>query len=147
MKVTIYTDGCCEPNPGPGTWAFICTSPYHEQCGHDENTTNNRMEIMAVIQAVEYAQQLSATEIEVFSDSQYVVKGFNFWSHPWKANNWTKLQDDQWVPVKNADLWKRLDKYRGKLKLKWIKGHDGNEYNEQADLLATEHYRNTFAVK
>lgn len=144
MKLTIYTDGGCEPNPGKGTWAFVSTDPYHEQSGSEAQTTNNRMEIMGVLKAVEYALECKADEILIISDSQYVVKGMNEWSVNWKRNNWMKKDGRKWVPVKNTELWKELDKHRGKFILQWVKGHNGNEFNEMADILVRSEYEKTF---
>lgn len=145
MKMTIYTDGGCEPNPGKGCWAFVCVAPYHEQSGSEPQTTNNRMEIMGVLKAVEFALENKCTEIEIISDSQYVVKGINEWSLNWKRNNWMKKDKGQWISVKNSDLWKELDRHRGKFSIRWVRGHDGNEFNEVADQLVRSEYERTFS--
>jgi ribonuclease HI len=140
MKVMIYTDGGCEPNPGQGAWAFVCVSPYFEMSGFNPNTTSNQMEITAVLEAVKHAKEICATDILVVSDSQYTVKGFNDWSKRWRVNGWKRQEKGVFVPVKNAALWRELDSYRGFLKLQWIKGHNGNEFNERADELVRSEY-------
>jgi ribonuclease HI len=144
MKMTLYTDGGCEPNPGKGCWSFVCVHPYHEQSGSEANTTNNRMEIMGVLKAVEYALERCAESIHIISDSQYVVKGVREWSPKWERNNWMKKDGFQWVPVKNAELWKELLKHRGKFTIEWVRGHNGNEFNEVADRLVRTEYEKSF---
>lgn len=139
MEVTYYTDGGCEPNPGNGCWAFICTNPYQEAKGSEPNTTSNRMEMTAVLKAIEHGLEMKAKPITIYSDSQYVVKGFNEWMWNWAKKGWDRDRE-----LKNVDLWKRLFKYRRKATLIWIKGHNGNEYNEQADDLVRTEYEATF---
>lgn len=140
----IYTDGGCFPNPGRGAWAFVCNEPYFEQSGNEPETTNNRMEIMGVLKAVEFALESKAESVTIYSDSQYVVKGINEWSINWERNNWMKKDGYQWVPVKNAELWQRLVKHRGKFKIEWVRGHNGNEFNEVADELVRNEYAKAF---
>lgn len=134
-KVTIYTDGACKGNPGRGGWGAILIFGPHEKdmYGYEAETTNNRMELMAVIQALEVLKE--PCEIELHADSQYVLKGIKEWIHGWKARGW-KTADKK--PVKNDDLWKRLDaaRQRHKIHWKWVKGHAGDVMNERADALA-----------
>ncbi|MFT4089856.1 MAG: ribonuclease HI [Asticcacaulis sp.] len=134
-KVTIYTDGACKGNPGRGGWGAILIFGPHEKdlYGYEAETTNNRMELMAVIQALEALKE--PCEIDLHADSQYVLKGIKEWIHGWKARGW-KTADKK--PVKNDDLWKRLDEARQRHKIhwKWVKGHAGDPLNERADMLA-----------
>jgi ribonuclease HI len=134
-KVVIYTDGACRGNPGPGGWGAVLMSGGHrkEICGGDPATTNNRMELMAAIQALELLKK--PCDVELHTDSQYVKNGVTQWIHGWKARGW-KTADKS--PVKNEDLWKRLDAARAKHKVdwRWVKGHAGHELNELADQLA-----------
>lgn len=134
-SVLIYTDGACRGNPGPGGWGAILISGGHrkEMCGGDLSTTNNRMELMAAIQALEALKK--PCRVELHTDSQYVKNGVTQWIHGWKARGW-KTADKS--PVKNEDLWKRLDAARGRHQVdwRWVKGHAGHELNELADALA-----------
>ena len=133
--VVIYTDGACSVNPGPGGWGAILT--YGDTCkeisGGEALTTNNRMELMAAISALEALKRPS--RVELHTDSVYVKNGITAWIHGWKKNGW-KTADRK--PVKNEELWKRLDAALGKHKIewKWVKGHAGDEMNERADALA-----------
>ncbi len=133
--VVIYTDGACSGNPGPGGWGAILTMGAHEKeiCGGEPNTTNNRMEMMAAIQALESLNK--PCKVELHTDSQYVKNGVTTWIHGWKARGW-KTADRS--PVKNEDLWKRLDAARARHQVdwRWVKGHAGHELNEVADELA-----------
>jgi ribonuclease HI len=134
-KVTLYSDGSCEGNPGPGGWAAILVGESHRQeiSGGSPATTNNRMELQA---AVEGLRALSEPcEVEFFTDSQYVRNGITEWLKNWKAFNW-KTKTKQ--PVKNQDLWKELDaeSARHRITWKWLKGHAGHEMNERCDVLA-----------
>ena len=135
--VTIYTDGACSGNPGPGGWCAILEYQGREKMisGGEESTTNNRMELMAVIVALEALNR--PCEVEVHSDSQYVVNAFNkHWIDGWKKRGW-KTANKQ--PVKNRDLWERLltAKSKHKVDFIWVKGHAGHELNERCDELAT----------
>jgi ribonuclease HI len=134
-KVVIYTDGACSGNPGPGGWGAILFwgDRRKELSGGELSTTNNRMELMAAIQALEALNR--PCDVELHTDSQYVQKGIHEWIHGWKRRGW--LTADK-KPVKNDDLWKRLDAARLKHKVdwRWIKGHAGHEHNERADELA-----------
>ena len=137
MKVIIYTDGACSGNPGPGGWCAILEYQGREKMisGGEESTTNNRMELMAVIVALEALNR--PCEVEVHSDSQYVVNAFNkHWIDGWKKRGW-KTANKQ--PVKNRDLWERLltAKSKHKVEFIWVKGHAGHELNERCDELAT----------
>ena len=134
-EVTIFTDGACSGNPGPGGWGAILISGAHEReiCGGEPATTNNRMELMAAIQALEALKR--PCKVELHTDSQYVRKGITEWIGGWKARGW-KTADKK--PVKNDDLWKRLDAARARhdVDWRWVKGHNGHELNERADALA-----------
>jgi ribonuclease HI len=136
-KVSIYTDGACRGNPGPGGWGAILRHGAHEKelSGSDENTTNNRMELMAAIRALESLKR--ACDVTLTTDSQYVRLGITEWLAKWKRNGW-KTAGRQ--PVKNQDLWLRLDEAaaRHKVHWKWIKGHSGHPENERADVLANQ---------
>ena len=133
--VVIYTDGACSGNPGPGGWGAIMISGAHrkEINGGERHTTNNRMELMAVISPLEALKGPSA--IELWTDSQYVKNGITAWIFSWKKNGW-KTADKK--PVKNAELWQQLDAARGRHKIdwRWLKGHAGHPENERADELA-----------
>lgn len=134
-NVQIYTDGACSGNPGPGGWGAILRYGTHEKelSGGEKATTNNRMEMLAVIRALESLK--SPCKVEVYTDSKYVLDGINQWIHGWKKNGW-KTSDKK--PVKNVDLWQELDTLRGKHELHWhwVKGHNGHAENERADELA-----------
>ena len=134
-KVTIYTDGACSGNPGPGGWGAILMSGAHrkELSGGEAATTNNRMELMAAIAALEALKRPS--DVELFTDSNYLKDGITKWIHGWKRNGW-KTADRK--PVKNAELWQRLDTARSghRIEWRWVKGHAGHPQNERADELA-----------
>lgn len=135
-KVTIYTDGACRGNPGPGGWGAILQygDSEKELYGGEAHTTNNRMELMAAIQALETLKR--PCEIVLTTDSQYVRKGITEWLAAWKRRGW-KTADKQ--PVKNQDLWERLDRatQQHQIQWDWIKGHSGHPENERADQLAS----------
>ena len=134
-KVVIYTDGACSGNPGPGGWGALLISGGHRRdiCGGEPDTTNNRMELMAAIQALEALRKPCL--VELHTDSTYVMKGISEWIHGWKKRGW-KTADKK--PVKNEDLWRRLDAARDRhtVEWRWVKGHAGHEFNEHADALA-----------
>jgi ribonuclease HI len=134
-RVTIYTDGACKGNPGPGGWGalLIKGDAEKELFGGEPQTTNNRMELTAVIRALDALKR--PCEIELYTDSQYVRQGIMTWIHNWKKNGW-KTADRK--PVKNADLWKTLDAFaaRHKINWHWVKGHAENAGNLRADALA-----------
>ncbi len=133
--VVIYTDGACSGNPGPGGWGAILMfgEKTKEICGGEPATTNNRMELMAAIQALETLTR--PCTVELHTDSQYVMKGISEWIHSWKRRGW-RTADNK--PVKNEDLWRRLDEARQRhdVQWRWVKGHAGHEHNERADALA-----------
>ena len=136
-QVTIFTDGACKGNPGPGGWGAILMSNGHEKelYGYEPQTTNNRMEMMGAIAALEALKKPCDVSMNV--DSQYVLQGMTEWIRGWKARGW-KTADKK--PVKNDDLWKRLDAACAphKIKWTWVKGHAGHEFNERADQLANK---------
>lgn len=135
--VEIYTDGACKGNPGPGGWGALLRSGTHEKalCGGEANTTNNRMELTAVIRALEALKR--PVQARIHTDSKYVQQGISTWIHGWKKNGW-KTSDKK--PVKNADLWQQLDQLtKGhQLEWLWVKGHAGDPGNERADELANQ---------
>lgn len=135
--ITIWTDGACSGNPGPGGWGAILVAMGDEveMCGGEADTTNNRMELMAAISAIEAVT--APCIIHVHTDSQYVQNGIKTWLHNWKKNGW-RTADKK--PVKNADLWKRLDTaaLSHQIEWFWVKGHSGNPMNERADALAVK---------
>jgi ribonuclease HI len=146
MGLLIYTDGGCSGNPGPGGWAYLIIQSgtaketvVAEQWGAEQNTTNNRMELRAVIAALEALENPAESYgmITVYTDSQYVQKGISMWIHGWKKKNW-KTSDNK--PVKNVDLWQRLDVLSAAFPLswKWVKGHAGNAFNERCDRMTQE---------
>ena len=133
--VEIFSDGACKGNPGPGGWGAVLrfNSRDKELWGGEAATTNNRMELMAVIRALEALKGPST--VRVFTDSQYVQKGISEWIHSWKRKGW-KTADKK--DVKNVDLWKELDELasRHRIEWHWVKGHAGHPENERADQLA-----------
>jgi ribonuclease HI len=137
--VKLFTDGACIGNPGPGGWAFILKHPAtgrsKESSDGEHNTTNNRMEIMAVIAGLEALK--SPSTVDVFSDSQYVVCAINDWIGKWKSFGWKKTKRGK-DPIKNLDLWRRLDELLQShtVKAQWVRGHVGHAENERCDVLA-----------
>ncbi len=131
----IWTDGSCLGNPGPGGWAFIATNgkDIAERNGGEKETTNNRMELTAVIKALSAAKKHD--ELEIHTDSQYVKNGMEKWVRQWKNNNWKNAEKK---PVKNKELWQQLDELAQTKKITWVwvKGHAGQEMNERCDELA-----------
>jgi len=136
-KLEIYTDGACRGNPGPGGWgAVLMYGDSHKKiCGGEQNTTNNRMELMAAIKALESLNR--TCDLTIYTDSQYVRKGITEWIENWKKRDWKTAAKK---PVKNSDLWKQLDSQVAKHNVQWVwvKGHAGNEGNEMADQLANQ---------
>ncbi len=134
-RVSIWTDGACSGNPGPGGWGAILRFGDREKelCGGEAFTTNNRMELMAAIMALETLTRPCA--IDLFTDSQYLRSGVTGWISAWKARGW-RTADKK--PVKNIDLWQRLEKAgeQHDVHWHWVKGHAGHEMNERADVLA-----------
>ncbi len=136
-SVEVFTDGACSGNPGPGGWGAILMWGDHrkEMSGGEQVTTNNRMELLAAISALEALKRPS--KVELHTDSNYVKNGVTSWIYGWKRNGW-KTADKK--PVKNAELWQRLDAARvpHEVDWRWVKGHSGHEHNERADELARE---------
>jgi ribonuclease HI len=135
MDVDIFTDGACKGNPGPGGWGAVLRwgTVEKELWGGEPETTNNRMELTAVIEALKALKR--AVKVRVFTDSTYVMQGISTWIHGWKKNGWrTKARE----PVKNADLWQALDAAVSEHQVtwSWVKGHAGHPENERADALA-----------
>jgi ribonuclease HI len=135
--VELYTDGACKGNPGPGGWGVLIRAGGEERelCGGEPQTTNNRMEMLAVIEGLSALPP--GTRVRVYTDSQYVQKGISEWIHVWRRRGW-KTADRK--PVKNVDLWTRLDDVaRGRrVEWQWVKGHAGHPENERADALANK---------
>jgi ribonuclease HI len=135
LRIDVFTDGACSGNPGPGGWGAILRSGAHEKeiSGGEAMTTNNRMELMAVIQALESLKKPS--QVLVHTDSRYVMDGITQWLPRWKKNGW-KTADKK--PVKNDDLWRTLDAAcaRHDVSWRWVRGHSGHAENERADALA-----------
>lgn len=139
-EVVIYTDGACEGNPGPGGFAAIVDADggFREITGGERRTTNNRMELMAVIKGLASLEEPSS--VRVVTDSQYVANGMKSWIHAWKRKGWKTASG---APVKNRDLWEELDRLASthRVTWEWVRGHVGHPENEQADLLAKEAIR------
>ncbi len=135
--VIIYTDGACKGNPGVGGWGVWLRykDKQKELCGGELATTNNRMELMAVIQALESLKR--PCKVQLYTDSNYVIQGMNDWLPNWKKREWKTANKR---PVKNVDLWQRLDQatLRHQIKWQWVKGHSGDVGNEKADQLANQ---------
>ena len=133
--VEIYSDGACRGNPGPGGWGALLRAKGAEKelWGGEAQTTNNRMELLAVIRALEALRRPS--QVRLYTDSLYVMKGIQTWIHAWKRKGW-KTADKK--PVKNEDLWRELDAAAGRHRVEWhwVKGHSGHPENERADALA-----------
>ena len=133
--VVIYTDGACKGNPGPGGWGVLLRAGQAERelWGGASHTTNNRMELLAVIEGLRALKKRS--QVDIYTDSQYVQKGISEWIHGWKARGWKTAAKE---PVKNADLWRLLDAATGQHQIdwRWVKGHAGDPGNERADALA-----------
>jgi ribonuclease HI len=133
--VTIYTDGACSGNPGPGGWGAVLVYGEHEKelSGGEKDTTNNRMELMAAIASLNALK--ARCRIDLYTDSTYVMKGITEWMPAWKARGW-KTADKK--PVKNDDLWKQLEEAASHhdITWHWVKGHNGHAMNERADQLA-----------
>jgi len=141
-NIRIYTDGGCSGNPGPGAWAYILLKGEGSSHGSGfvQQTTNNRMELQAVIEALRKVHETSSwrsLEIEVFTDSQYVKNGISDWIHTWVQNGWRTRSKK---PVKNQDLWRELMRLATPLKMRWhwLQAHAGDPYNEACDRLVQE---------
>ncbi|MGQ0511474.1 MAG: ribonuclease HI [Betaproteobacteria bacterium] len=135
--VELYADGACKGNPGRGGWGVILRARGHEKelYGGEQATTNNRMELQAVIEGLSALKRRS--RVKVYTDSQYVQKGISQWIHDWKRRGWRTAAR---APVKNADLWRVLDEVAGSHEVEWhwVKGHAGHPENERADALANK---------
>jgi ribonuclease HI len=144
-SVQLFTDGGCSGNPGPGGWAFILRHPESgkeiEQSGGERETTNNRMELTAVIRGLEALRKPS--EVELMTDSAYVGKGLTEWMKKWKANGWRRRERSGWAEVKNEELWRQLDRLcqRHRIRFTHIAGHSGHPENERCDALAVAAYQ------
>lgn len=136
MSIKIYTDGACSGNPGPGGWgAILCWNDHEKELsGGEIETTNNRMEMMAVIKALEALKHNNAP-VTIYTDSKYVLQGATEWLEGWKARGWKSANKK---PVKNQDLWQEIDSLlmRFDVTFIWVKGHNGHEMNERVDKLA-----------
>jgi ribonuclease HI len=139
-RVQIFTDGACQGNPGPGGWAAILVSGEHrrEITGYEPATTNNRMELQAALEGLRNLKQ--PCHIDLYTDSQYLKKGMEEWLAKWKKNGWRTAGKQ---PVKNADLWERLEAAASAhtMRWHWVRGHDGHVENERCDVLANEAIR------
>ena len=135
--VSVFTDGACSGNPGPGGWGAILRFGEIEKelKGGEPDTTNNRMELLAAISALEALKK--PAQVDLYTDSQYVRGGITGWIHNWKRNGWKTAGKK---PVKNVDLWERLDRalHQHEVRFHWVKGHAGHVENERADQLARE---------
>ena len=139
-RVTVYTDGACSGNPGPGGWGAILVSGAHrkEISGGDPDTTNNRMELTAAIEALRALN--GKPNVDLFTDSTYVKKGITEWIESWKGNGWRRRSGKRLLPVKNEDLWRALDRLAAdhSVTFHWVEGHAGDVENERADELARQ---------
>ena len=135
--IEVYTDGSCLGNPGKGGWAFLVNNEgvISSRSGYCINATNNQMELTAAIKAIEFL--VNHKEMSIYTDSNYLKNGITLWVTNWKKNNWKTASKN---PVKNKDLWERLDKlnYLKKIEWKWVKAHDTNKLNNEVDLLARQ---------
>ncbi|MSR58830.1 MAG: ribonuclease HI [Planctomycetaceae bacterium] len=138
--VQLFTDGACSGNPGPGGWAYILKHPASgavvEASGGEGQTTNNRMELQALISGLEALKRRS--QVEIVTDSEYVARGCREWLPGWKRNGWKRREGKQLKPLKNDDLWRKLDELlaRHELKFTVVRGHSGHPENERCDELA-----------
>ncbi|PQO43417.1 ribonuclease HI [Blastopirellula marina] len=141
-EIALYTDGACSGNPGPGGWAFIlrhlASGKEMEGSGGEEVSTNNRMELQAVIEGL--GTLTRPCRVELFTDSVYVGKGMSEWMPKWKQNGWRRKEGKSWKPVKNEELWRRLDELLLTHQVKYtrVAGHSGHPENERCDELAVE---------
>ncbi|MCC6494450.1 MAG: ribonuclease HI [Pirellulales bacterium] len=144
-EVQLYTDGACSGNPGPGGWAFLLLHPATgkqlERSGGEPQTTNNRMELMAVIEGLSTLKR--PTRVELFTDSVYVGKGLMEYMPKWKANGWRRKEGSKFLPVKNEELWRKLDELVARHQLKYtrVAGHSGHVENDRVDELAVAAYQ------
>jgi ribonuclease HI len=139
--VTIYTDGACEPNPGPGGWAALLISGKHEKelSGSEPETTNNRMELTAAVRALATLKQ--PCQVSFYTDSEYLRRGITEWLPEWRRRGWKRKGGK----LANVDLWQELESSlkEHKISWHWIRGHSGNKYNEQVDSLARKSMKNS----
>ena len=144
-EVTLYTDGACSGNPGPGGWAFILIHPASgktvERSGGEPETTNNRMELQAVVEGLQMLTR--PTRVELCTDSVYVGKGLSEWMPKWKAAGWRRRENNSWKEVKNVDLWQQLDRLVQQHQIKYVRvaGHSGHPENDRCDELAVAAYQ------
>lgn len=144
-EVQLFTDGACSGNPGPGGWAFVlrhlASGKELERSGGERETTNNRMELLGVIRGLEALKRTA--HVELVTDSTYVGKGLSEWLPKWKANGWRRRERDRWAPIKNEDLWRRLDELLAKHHVRFthVRGHSGHPENERCDALAVAAYQ------
>jgi ribonuclease HI len=144
-EVHLFTDGACSGNPGPGGWAFILRHPATgkemERSGGERESTNNRMELTAVVEGL--AALKKPAKVEIFTDSVYVGKGMIEWLPKWKANGWKRKEGTKLVPVKNEDLWRQLDAALSRHVIKYtrVAGHSGHIENDRVDVLAVAAYQ------
>jgi ribonuclease HI len=143
--VHLYTDGGCSGNPGPGGWAYLLRHPTtgkeKEGSGGEPETTNNRMELTAVVEGL--AALTRPSRVELFTDSVYVGKGMSEWMPKWKANGWRRREGKKWAEVKNEDLWRQLDALIAEHEVKYtrVAGHSGHAENDRVDELAVAAYQ------
>jgi len=139
-RVQIYTDGACSGNPGPGGWGAVLLAGEHrkEISGGERDTTNNRMELTAAIEALRALK--GSPQVDLYTDSTYVKKGITEWIAAWKANGWRRRSGKRLLPVKNEDLWRALDELVAghRVTFHWVEGHAGHAENERADRLARD---------
>ncbi len=144
-EVVLYTDGACSGNPGPGGWAFVMrhlpTGKEIERSGGERETTNNRMELQAVVEGLSALKR--PTSVRIVSDSAYVLNGLSSWIANWKRNGWRRREKSGWAEVKNLDLWKKLDELTASHSVQFekIKGHSGHPENERCDELAVQEWK------
>ncbi|MFC1597450.1 ribonuclease HI [Planctomycetota bacterium] len=144
-EVQLFTDGGCSGNPGPGGWAFVLRHPASgkelERAGAERDTTNNRMELTAVIRGLETLKR--PTRVQLLSDSVYVGRGLSEWLPKWKANGWRRREGKRFKEIKNEDLWRQLDQLLAKHDVRFthVRGHAGHTENERCDTLAVAAYQ------
>lgn len=144
-QIHLFTDGACSGNPGPGGWAYILrhlrTGNEKRLSGAENETTNNRMELMAVIEGLRALQR--PCRVMLYTDSQYVGKGLSEWMPNWKKNGWVRRVGKKTAPIKNLELWKALDEVvtRHSVEFSWVAGHSGHEENEECDTMAVAAYQ------
>jgi len=143
--VHLFTDGACSGNPGPGGWAFVlqhlASQKEKEASGGERETTNNQMELTAVIRGLEALKK--PCHVELFTDSVYVGKGLSEWLPKWKKNNWRRREGQSWKPIKNEELWRRLDELASIHQVRYnrVAGHSGHPENDRCDELAVNAYQ------